>query len=383
MSQTFAPTVASLFAGAGGLDLGFKWAGYNFVWSNEIDEDAAKTHHQFVDNHMVVGDIRHHLHEVPKVDIIIGGPPCQSFSLVGKRLADDPRSQLVFAFQEAVERVKPGAFVMENVPGLTASKIGDTKLVTHLAQTFISMGYTVEIMKLIATDFSVPQKRQRVFLIGWKARNLLTRFRPSTVEVNRRVSGSASNSNSHITVSQALDDLPSPVQKGSEAPDYEKSPHSLYAQFMRQNAGVTVSLQEIPTMSKLDREFVRHIPPGGNYTDIPDEVSTQRIMNFKRLGGRTTTYGRLHPDEPAYTINTYFNRPNVGANYHHREERLITVREALRLQSFPDWFTPVFSSQRSLHSQVGNAVPPLMALGIATGLSSLIGWKATLQEVAA
>ena len=72
--------------------------------------------------------------------------------------------------------------------------------------------------------------------------------------------------------------------------------------------------------------------------DIPDELSTKRIMSFKATGGRTTTYGRLHPDFPAYTINTYFNRPNVGANYHHREERLITVREALRLQSFPDHF---------------------------------------------
>jgi len=117
---------------------------------------------------------------------------------------------------------------------------------------------------------------------------------------------------------------------------------------------------------------VKHIPPGGNYTNIPDEISTTRIMSFKKTGGRTTTYGRLHPEKPAYTINTYFNRPNVGANYHYEDERLITVREALRLQSFPDHFTPYYSNQRSLHMQVGNAVPPLLARAIAESLHKIL-----------
>ena len=97
-------------------------------------------------------------------------------------------------------------------------------------------------------------------------------------------------------------------------------------------------------------------------------------MKFKITGGRTTTYGRLHPDKPSHTINTYFNRPNVGTNYHYREERLITVREAMRLQSFPDHFEPYFSNQRSLHKQIGNAVPPLMAQGIAYSISKMIGY---------
>jgi DNA (cytosine-5)-methyltransferase 1 len=128
-------------------------------------------------------------------------------------------------------------------------------------------------------------------------------------------------------------------------------------------------------MSTLDREFVRHIPPGGNYMDIPDSISTSRILRIKSTGGRTTTYGRMHPERPSYTINTYFNRPNVGANYHYSEERLITVREAMRIQTFPDNF--YFSGSRvEQYEQVGNAVPPLLAgalgrsIGQATGIST-------------
>ena len=172
-----------------------------------------------------------------------------------------------------------------------------------------------------------------------------------------------------VTAFEALDDLPEASDKGSQAPTrYTEGPHSEYSKLMRRNSADFVTLHNMPTMSALDLELVKHIPPGGNYVDIPDEIATARIMKIKASGGRTTTYGRLHPGKPSYTINTYFNRPNVGANYHYKFPRLITVREALRLQSFPDSFTPVFSNQRSLHMQIGNAVPPLLARSIAESL---------------
>jgi DNA (cytosine-5)-methyltransferase 1 len=112
-------------------------------------------------------------------------------------------------------------------------------------------------------------------------------------------------------------------------------------------------------------QIVQHIPPGGNYTDIPDSISTGRVMKFKETGGRTTTYGRLHPEQPSYTINTYFRRPNVGCNFHYSEPRLITPREAMRLQSMPDHWELVFSSQDARNALIGNAVPPLMGHAIA------------------
>ena len=369
LSKYSNPSVAGLFVGCGGLDLGFKEAGYALEWANEWASDAAQSYTSLVGHSVVVGDIWDHLDEIPKVDVIVGGPPCQAFSLVGKRIEDDPRAKLVYAFQQAIEKVKPQAFVMENVPGLMASIVDGKRLPIHLAEQFTKMGYQVTILKLIATDFFVPQKRQRVLMVGHRRQghhfNLINSVEFATLlgEPNLR---------SPVSVAEALDDLPSPLPQGSKsASAYQTAATSDYARLMRKSGLPSVLHQVMPTMSVLDREFVRHIPPGGNYMNIPDDVSTRRIMSFKETGGRTTTYGRLHPDKPAYTINTYFNRPNVGANYHHREERLITVREAMRLQSFPDHFTPHYSNQRSLHMQVGNAVPPLMAQAVAESLKRL------------
>ena len=362
--------VAGLFVGCGGLDYGFNQAGFDLSWANEISSDASQSFKLLCGHMPVVDDIWNCLDQIPKVDVVIGGPPCQSFSLVGKRLEDDPRGQLVFAYEKAIEKIRPKFFVMENVPGLMSSKIDGKRLHLHLAEQFTQMGYHVGVHKLSAHDYFVPQKRVRVFMIGH-------RFGPVDLPLitpgkYSKILGFDENA-LPVSVAEALDDLLSPLPKGStDMAFYKKKPHSYFSKLMRKEMGDEVSLQTMPTMSELDQAFVRHIPPGGNYTNIPDEISTKRIMGFKASGGRTTTYGRLHPDRPAYTINTYFNRPNVGANYHHREERLITVREALRLQSFPDKFTPFASTQRSLHMQVGNAVPPLLGRAIAESLVAFV-----------
>lgn len=362
-------TVSGLFVGCGGLDYGFHQAGYHHLWANEWDLDASKSFKSLIGQDVVVGDIWEHLDQIPISDVIIGGPPCQAFSLVGKRLEDDPRAKLVFAFKQAIEKVSPKVFVMENVPGITSSRIDGERLHLHLAKEFFKMGYEVSILKLIATDFFVPQKRQRVLLVGHKLRGKSFELIKPMEYAN--ILGEPTLT-LPVSVSEALDDLITPAPKGFKGEvDYLQPPHSPYARLMRISGKDKVSLQSMPTMSKLDAEFVRYIPPGGNYESIPDSIATKRIMSFKKTGGRTTTYGRLYPDRPAYTINTYFNRPNVGTNYHHREERLITVREALRLQSFPDHFNPCYSSQRSLHMQIGNAVPPLMGRAIAESVFKL------------
>eukprot|EP00493_Phyllostaurus_siculus_P025638 UN25983 len=164
-------TVAGLFSGCGGLDFGFSQAGYNIVWANELSEDAAFSYEKLIGHKPVVRDIWDIIDEVPAVDVIVGGPPCQSFSLVGKRIQDDPRGQLVFAYLEVIQKVMPKVFVMENVAGLTASKINGERLPEHLKKQFEELGYKVTIEKLIATDYFVPQKRKRVFLIGHRNEN--------------------------------------------------------------------------------------------------------------------------------------------------------------------------------------------------------------------
>ena len=372
-TQTFSNneyTVAGLFSGCGGLDIGFKKAGFKVVWANEWDADAAISYESLMGHSPIVEDIWNVLDEIPDVDIIIGGPPCQSFSLIGKRLEEDSRGKLVHAFSEAIRRKMPKAFVMENVPGLVSSSIDGVRLPAHLITGFEKLGYQAKLYKVMATDYFVPQRRNRILIIG-----VLKGYPPDYL-----VNGSEfakiiqlSDQDLPVTARDALDDLPIAGPKNStKLIKYTKNPRSGYAKLMRINADEFVSLQNMPTMSVLDQEFVKHIPPGGNYMDVPDEFSTKRIMNFKKTGGRTTTYGRLDPNKPSYTINTYFNRPNVGANYHYKYARLITVREALRLQSFPDEFTPFYKSQRSLHMQIGNAVPPLLARAIAESLKTVI-----------
>lgn len=365
-------SVAGLFSGCGGLDLGFRDTGFDIQWANDIERGACETYKANVDENIVCGDIWEMMDDVPKVDVIVGGPPCQAFSLVGKRAEDDPRGELVYAFERIIKTVKPRAFVMENVPGLAASRVDGVRLPTVLARNFSKLGYEVELVKLKAVDFYVPQKRVRLVLIGYKS---ASRKLPLDFHLNEKFLKffKSYGLSCPVSAKDAIDDLPPPNKiKSVEPLKYTTKATNGYAKIMRKNAGDFVSCQIMPTMSEKDREFVRHIPPGGNYMDIPDEFSTQRIMNFKKTGGRTTTYGRLHPDRPAYTINTYFNRPNVGTNYHYAQERLITPREALRLQSFHDDFEPVYKSQRSLHMQIGNAVPPLMAKGIAEALKIVL-----------
>ena len=187
----------------------------------------------------------------------------------------------------------------------------------------------------------------------------------------------ASDCHTPVTAYQALEDLGNTVGKIADknwnnTTNYSMLAHSKYAEYMRKNVDETTTLHFSLTMSDRDKEFVQHIRPGGNYQDIPDSISTERILNFKKTGGRTTTYARLHPDQPSYTINTYFNRPNVGSNYHYKFPRLISPREALRLQSFPDDFVPNFNSQRSLFRQIGNAVPPLLSRAIAESIKLVL-----------
>ena len=360
------PTVVSLFAGCGGVDLGFKEAGFKITWANEIMPDAAESYKRNLGHAPVVEDIWKIINNVPKADIVIGGPPCQAFSLVGKRLENDPRAKLVFAYQTIIKRIEPNAFVMENVPGLMASKIDGKRVIDYLASEYRKMGYDVSINHLLASDYFVPQRRRRVVMVG--VRNGLRPFAMLSSAAFGNVIGIDANS-LPVSAKDAIGDLPKVRAKGDYGETlYDRPARAKYAKLMRKGSGQGVSFHAMPTMSKLDLEFVKHIPPGGNYMDIPDSISTKRIMSFKKTGGRTTTYGRLSPDAPAYTITTYFNRPNVGANYHYEEERLISVREALRLQSFPDAFIPFYTNQRSLHMQVGNAVPPLLARAIAESL---------------
>ena len=357
-------SVSSFFTGIGGLDLGFEWAGANVHWASDLSPIAAATYPMNFGRQMVQSDIQQlDLAGIPNSDVIIGGPPCQSFSLVGLRKPDDERGRLVFSFLEIIRAKRPVGFVMENVPGLDAARINGQRLTDYLAEQLEEIGYFVTVMKLNAAEYLVPQQRKRVFIVGSMVGPVTA---PSPRQFARSVIGETSVEEG-LGSWPALCDLGGVVRKGEQS-DYVSPPQSSFAALMRRGSS-KVTLHEAPRMSKTDKLLVSFIPPGGNYMDVPDEYSTNRILKFKKTGGRTTTYGRLHPDHPAYTINTYFRRPNVGANFHPKEDRLITIREAMRLQALPDRFgIAQQGAQDDRNALVGNAVPSLMAHAVAREL---------------
>ena len=361
-----APTVVSLFCGIGGLDLGFEWAGAKVIWATDLSPIVSNSYPLNFSSPMEQADICNlSPSSIPDSDIIIGGPPCQSFSLVGKRSENDERGALVFRFLDIIDEKRPSTFVMENVPGILSTRIDGERLTEHLRDKFIKMGYKVSVMKLNAADYLVPQLRRRVFLVGSLQKEIQApnpnEFALNCFDIDARHHDNGAGA--------AILDIGQPVSKGETAQYRTDVSPSPFATIMRQKSKGGVSLHAYPRMSETDKILVSHIPPGGNYRDVPDEFSTARIMKFKKTGGRTTTYGRLHPERPSFTINTYFRRPNVGANFHPTEERLITVREAMRLQSIPDHFQiSNGGAQDARNALVGNAVPPLLAYAVATNI---------------
>jgi DNA (cytosine-5)-methyltransferase 1 len=357
-------TVVSLFSGLGGLDFGFELEDYTILCALDSSIAATKTYEVNFGRPAICKDITQlSSNDIPDSEIIIGGPPCQAFSLMGQRKPDDPRGKLVFHFLDVVKQKKPLAFVMENVPGMSASKIDGIRLPDLLTHEFEQLGYSVGKFELLATDYLVPQRRKRLIMVGSRVHQPA---RPDPVQFARS-RYDVDLFSYDVSSRAAIGDLGKCSMKGSRSP-YSPHGQSPFARIMRSAALPDVSLHECPRMSRTDSLIVSHIPPGGNYTDIPDEIAPGRVLKYKKTGGRTTTYGRLHPDEPAFTINTYFRRPNVGCNFHYSEPRLITPREAMRFQSIPDHFELKYSSQDERNALIGNAVPPLMARAIAWNL---------------
>ncbi|WP_459877060.1 DNA cytosine methyltransferase [Campylobacter concisus] len=356
--------IVSLFSGGGGLDLGFINAGYKILWAIDNNENAVKTYKKNIGDHIKYADIsKVEIKDIPNADIIIGGPPCQSFSLAGMRNVEDARGQLIWQYMKILKEVQPKAFVFENVTGLLSAKNSSgVKIINQLKTAFKEIGYNIEIQVMNAADYGVPQRRRRVIIVGLKNGYFIFPT-PTHGDSNKGLIP-------YISVKQALDDLGMPINDENKVVEYKCPPQNKYQQEMRSEDRVTEHF--MPRMSELDKYICSYVKPGGNYNDIPKDVPSERIRRLKQEGGHTTCYGRMLPDEPSYTINTYFNRPNVGCNIHYSQDRLITVREALRLQSFPDSYQIISSSKQGRNLIVGNAVPPLLAGVIARELKKYL-----------
>lgn len=343
--------VLDLFCGAGGLSCGFERAGYDILLGVDNDKMALET---FMANHngaqAICGDITnvHYESDIKpligdrKIDVIIGGPPCQGFSLSGPRNFDDPRNKLYLSYIRLVEEIRPKAFVIENVPGLVALFNGEVK--DNIISRFSDMGYSVQYKILCAADYGVPQSRKRVVFVGMK--NPDHHF--SYPEADKSI----------VTCEMALADLPPLVDTlGEERQDYITPPQNDYQKTMRQHS-TSVHNHIAATHSEKVQRIISLVPDGGNYKDLPEEYRNSR--NFH------VAWTRFASKKPAPTIDTGHRH-----HFHYKYNRVPTVRECARIQSFPDNFV-FLGNKTQQFRQVGNAVPPLMAQRIADQLAKAL-----------
>lgn len=341
-------TLIDLFSGAGGFTRGFVDTGrFIPVLANDIDQSCAATYNRNFGHHCATRDIRELLEdaaiEFPKADVVIGGPPCQGFSLLNKQRIGDPRRGLWSTFMDVVERVEPKAWVMENVPELLSSLE-----FVEISRRAKRLGYELVSAILNAADYGVPQRRKRAIVFASRVgtpRLPEPEFRDPALPVENR----QASRRSWKTVRSAIGRLPSPV--GTELRiDKVKPPMDLH--FGRK-----------PTRMSLMR--YRCVPEGGNRWDLERRRRdlTPRCWIKKKSGG-TDLFGRLWWDRPAFTIRTEFFKPEKGRYLHPKEHRPITHREAARLQTFPDDFR-FTGSKTEIAIQIGNAVPCLLARRIA------------------
>jgi DNA (cytosine-5)-methyltransferase 1 len=352
-----------LFCGAGGLTLGFKQVfGRNLepVWANDFDEAAAMSYAANFGK-CTTDDIVELLKKkrAPKADLVIGGPPCQGFSLLNKNKEADPRKQMWRPFIEVVLQSGAEVFVMENVPQLKDSP-EHAAIIREAEET----GFETATEILRASDYGVPQRRYRCFIIGCTFADPKSVFPPPKTHYNPNngvVRSLFKTNGDYIedaqpwrTVRDAIEDLPDPI--GTEIRDVEPP---LNLQFGR-----------TPTMMSMKR--YRAIPKEGmNRFDLEKRAPhlTPECWIRKKTGG-TDLFGRLWWDRPAFTIRTEFFKPEKGRYLHPVKHRPITHREAARLQSFPDSFR-FCGTKIEIARQIGNAVPPALAASVATCVREL------------
>lgn len=336
-----------LFAGVGGLSLGFEMAGVKILMANEYDESVAASYvKNRPNNNMIVEDITKldikatFKRMKNSVDIIIGGPPCQGFSQKGQRnMTNDSRNFLFKYYFNVVDFIRPKYFVMENVPNiLTADHEYFKKKILDVSA---KIGYTLNCDVLNAADFGIPQNRRRAFIIGKYGKEKVS----FPIKKNKK-----------ITAWEAISDLAFLNSgEGEFEQKYRFEPQSKYQKAMRKNSK---KLFNHVATSHSDAAIKRMsmIPIGGGRENLPLEELTKSIYSG--------TWGRIIKNDLAVTITTRFDTPSSGRFIHPFLNRAITVREAARIQSFPDNFI-FYGNKTSQMKQVGNAVPPLLAKIIA------------------
>lgn len=374
--------IVDLFSGAGGLTFGFYYnlinrrfvrnANCNIIFANEYDTAAAEAfRHNFPDINMINKDIKMltkkevlQLIGDEEIDLIVGGPPCQSYSYIGKRVYDD-KAKLYNEYFRMLSIIKPKMFLFENVKGILSMKDSNGELVIEdIKKKFEHinrrLGYNITYDVLDAVDYGVPQHRERVFIIGIR-RNLHLHWDFKSLQKNEY----------KWTLKEAISDLPV-VGSGEEIRRYGvKQPVNKYQRLMRRNSR-TLTAHFSGVYGDKIQTIMNNVIQGEGKNYINKLVDDGKLDEKYRLtSGYNNTYGRLYANKPCTTITNNMSTPSGLRCIHYEQNRPLTPREGARIQSFPDWF--VFCGNRSeIRTQIGNAVPPLLAMKLAKQIERLL-----------
>lgn len=341
--------VLDLFSGAGGFSCGLEMVnGFSTEVATDFDQQALNTfHHNFPNASCVLGNICDSATKQQiitlalerRINMIVGGPPCQGFSLKGKKLGiEDPRNFLFLEYVDIVRAIRPKVFIIENVKNLITACHGF--FIQQIQERFEQLGYHISYGVLCAYDFGVPQMRERAIIIG-SLNNLITL--PTCGNIPRH------------TVRQAISDLAYLESgEGENISEYRNAAESDLQHLLRNNS-LQLHNHKATRHSAFALKKLRMIPPEGDKRSMPPTLYGKQQF--------ATTWARLVWDKPSPTIDTRFDTPSNGRNSHPCLNRAITPREAARLQSFPDSFI-FYGNKCSICRQIGNAVPPLLAKAI-------------------
>lgn len=369
-----------LFSGAGGFSLGMQQAGINIVAAIEYDNKISKTYQYNHPNTIMInedikkvpalisdystGKMNTSIEEIFKkqnkeIDIILGGPPCQGFSMAGYRIRgnkpflEDERNLLYLEYIRMVEKLNPKVFVIENVPGILNFNNG--RFYKEIQERFNKIGFDIHAKVLSSEDYGVPQKRKRAIIIGNRLGVDSKRFFPVRHFELQKVT----------TVWDAISDLPSLESgEGTELTQYKTDPENAYQKLMRNNISEEGFYNHVSAIHKPETiKLLKMIKPGESMKNLPEHLRTKSV--------HSGAYGRMCPDEPAYTITTRLNTPSVGRITHPFNHRTITPREAARVQSFPDDYR-FLGDITTIGIQIGNSVPPLLGQAIGKSVNNII-----------
>lgn len=343
--------IVDLFSGVGGLSYGFsKLRDFRIIAANEIDKDIAKAYSL---NHpevkMLNCDIKDLTEEMLKealagktVDIVVGGPPCQSYSTLGKRQLDD-RANLFMQYKRILQILKPRAFVFENVVGILSMDKG--RLFKQIQDEFKKLGYSLKYKVLNAVDYGVPQFRERVILVGIKGENRYEYPIPTHGEELKP----------YVTLKDAIGDLPI-LKSGQSSDTYACDINNEFLDFVRANNSTEVSEHAAPKNGEHLIKIMEALQDGQSKNDLPEDIRPK--------SGYGNTYAKLWWERPSTTITRNFACPSSSRCIHPRDSRAMSIREGARLQSFPDDYK-FYGSDGMKRLEIGNAVPPLLSVAIA------------------